>query len=258
MASKSLKDFWRKLSGKGYVIAILDFFLLSLAVYLGYALRLGIVIPRYVADWLKTGLMLPLLCVVIFWLSGQYRTIWQHAGTEDFLKFLWLYIVSILAFLLVNSIMKLAIFPRTSFAISFFAGLFLCGGLRFSWLMAKSLHTRPNSRRLRTLIVGAGEAGSFLARDLMRNDGELYPAGFADDDEGKRGRQVSGLQVFGNTSEIAGIVERENIQVVLIAIPSANGKKIRAIYDVLAPMNVQVRIVPSLRELADGLIVERL
>lgn len=248
----SLKDFWQKISGKAYAVAVLDFFLLSTAVYLGYAIRLGIVIPRYVDDWLRIGSMLPLVCVIIFALSGQYKVIWRHAGTEDYSKFLWLYIFSISAFLLINSILKLAVFPRTSFVISFFAGLFLCGGLRFSWLMAKSVHTRDNTQRQRTLIIGAGEAGAFLARDLMRNESELYPAGFVDDDPTKYGRQVSGLRVFGNTSELRKIVEDENIKVVLIAIPSVSGRKRREIYDILAPLNVKVRILPSLRELAGG------
>ena len=248
----SLKENWRKLSGMSCVVALLDFVLLALAVYLGYALRLGIVIPRYIDDWLQVMLMLPSVCVAIFHFFGQYSTIWQHAGTEDYIKFLWLYIVSILAFLLVNSIFKLAVFPRTSFAISFFAGLFLCGGLRFSWLMAKSIHTGNKSERLKTLIIGAGEAGTFLARDLMRNESELYPAGFIDDDEHKNGRHISGLKVLGSTHELRSITEREKFDVVLIAIPSANGKKIRQIYDILAGLNVQVRILPSLRELADG------
>ncbi|MBQ4432168.1 MAG: polysaccharide biosynthesis protein [Synergistaceae bacterium] len=254
MPLHSLKDSWRKISANGYVVAALDFLLLSLAVYLGYALRLGIVIPRYVGDWLRIGFALPLACVIVFALAGQYRTIWQHAGTEDFSRFMWLYIVSVLCFLLVNSLMKIAVFPRTSFALSFLAGLFLCGGLRFSWLMARSIHAKQDNARLKTLIVGAGEAGAFIARDLMRNESELSPVGFVDDDESKRGMQVSGLRVFGNTSELEAISEREKIQVVLIAIPSAHGRKIREIYDTLAPMNIQVRILPSLRELADGKI----
>ena len=248
----AVKEQWRKLSGMGYMIALLDFVLLSLAVYLGYALRLGIVIPRYVNDWLQIMLMIPTVCVIIFALFGQYSTIWVHAGTEDYMKFLWLYIIAILTFLLVNNILKLAVFPRTSFVISFFAGLFLCGGLRFSWLMAKSVHIGKKSDRLRTLIIGAGEAGAFLARDLMRNESELYPYGFIDDDEHKRGRQISGLRVLGNTKEIKLIAERERFDVALIAIPSANGRKIREIYDTLSGLNVQVRILPSLRELADG------
>lgn len=251
-----IKIFWQKLSGRSWVVALLDFFLLSLAVYLGYAIRLGIVIPQYVSDWLRIGIALPTVCVILFALSGQYKTIWQHAGTEDYTRFVWIYIVSVLAFLLINSLMKIAIFPRTSFAISFLTGLFFCGGLRFSWLMVKSFHAAPRSerrgRKIRALIIGAGDAGVLLARDLMHNEGELYPAGFVDDDPHKSGRQVSGLKVFGDTSELRGIVGREKIQVVLIAIPSVSGRKKREIYDVLAPMGVKVRILPSMRELAGG------
>ena len=231
---------------------MLDFVLLSLAVYFGYAVRLGIVIPIYVTDWLAVMGFMPAVCVIVFWIFGQYRTIWQHAGTEDYIKFLWLYIVSILAFLLINSLLKIAVFPRTSFAVSFFAGLFLCGGLRLSWLMVKSIHFGSKSNRMRTLIFGAGEAGAFLARDLMRNSGDLYPVGFVDDDAVKVGRVVSGLRVLGESEDIRQIVREQNIELVLIAIPSANGRKIRKIYNILAELNVQVRILPSLRELADG------
>lgn len=249
-----LKNSWRKLSTNGLVVAVLDFVLLALAVYLGYAVRLGIVIPSYITDWLIVMAVMPSVCVVVFALFGQYRTIWQHAGTEDYNKFLWLYIVAILAFLLINSIFKFAVFPRTSFAISFFAGLFLCGGLRFSWLMVRSIHAKPKAKRLKALIFGAGEAGAFLARDLMRNEDELSPAGFIDDDESKIGRYVSGLRVMGSSADLREIVRTQNIDVVLIAIPSANGHKIREIYNTLASMNVQVRILPSLRELAGGTV----
>ena len=172
MLLSSLKDKWRRVPGKRYLVALLDFFLLALAVYLGYAVRLGIVIPRFVNDWLQVMLTLPAVCVGVFAAFGQYNTLWQHAGTEDYIKFLWLYLTSILAFLLINSLLKIAVFPRTSFVIAFFAGLFLCGGLRFSWLMAKPSHVRPKSERLKALIVGAGEAGAFLARDLMRNESD--------------------------------------------------------------------------------------
>ena len=247
-----LKNSWRRVAGNSWVIACLDFVLLAMAVYSGYAVRLGIVIPRYIPDCIIVMCALPLVCVAVFALFGQYRTIWQHAGTEDFNKFLWLYIVAILVFLLINAMFRLAVFPRTSFAIAFFAGLFLCGGLRFSWLMAKSVHSRPKG--LKALIFGAGEAGVYLARDLLRNNDELSPVGFADDDVSKIGRYVSGLKVMGSSQDLREIVRTENIQVVLIAIPSANGSKIREIYDTLAPLNVQVRILPSLRELAGGTV----
>ena len=247
-----LKEQWGKISNIGLIIALLDFILLALAVYAGYAIRLGFIILIFVNDWWYLMLAMPTVCVLFFYLFGEYKTIWQHAGTEDYIRFIWIYITSILVFLLINGIFKIAVFPRTSFAISFLMGLFLCGGLRFSWLMTKSIHSHDKKSRLKTLIIGAGEAGSFLARDLMRNGSELYPVAFVDDDVQKIGKHVSGLKVLGSTSDLKEIVERENIEVVLIAISAFKGKKIREIYNTLAPLNIQVRILPSLRELADG------
>ncbi len=249
---RDLKECWGKISSKGYIVALLDYILLSMAVYLGYALRLGFNIGIYGSDCISMVLMLGTVSVILFAMFGQYSTIWEHAGTEDYMKFLWLYIIAILISLILNSIFHLATFPRISFSVSFFAGLFLCGGLRFSWLMVKTIHIGKKSERLKTLIIGAGEAGIFLARDLMRNEGELYPAGFIDDDVNKTGRHISGIKVLGNTSDLRRIIEIQHFDVVLIAIPSANGSKIREIYNVLSELNVQVRILPSLRELADG------
>ena len=248
----SIKKHWQKTSNKVFLVAFIDFLLLAFSVYIGYAVRMGRVIPYDIGSWQYVILILPAVCIGFFAAFGEYRTIWPHAGTEDFIKFTGVYVVAFAAFLILNYVLKFAVFSRVSFAIAFFAGLFLCGGLRFSWLMTKSIHTNNKNNRLKTLIIGAGEAGAFLARDLMRNENELLPAGFIDDDENKIGMHVSGLMVLGGTSELKSIVERENFKVVLIAFSVYNGKKIREIYNTLIPLNVQVRILPSLRELAGG------
>ena len=250
--SAAVKEYWRKTSGKIFVVALIDFILLAFSVYFGYSLRTGRLALYDYGNWQNVLLMFPVVCVSVFAIFGQYKTIWPHAGTEDYLKFTFVYVMGVAAFLILNAVFNFALFSRVAFAIAFFAGLFLCGGLRFSWLMTKSLHANNKKQRLKTLIIGAGEAGAFLARDLMRNENELYPAGFIDDDPHKTGMHVSGLMVLGDTSEIKSIVEREDFKVVLIAISVYNGRKIREIYNTLAPLNVQVRILPSLRELAGG------
>ena len=250
----SIKEFWRKTSAKVFIVAFIDFILLTFSVYLGYSIRSGRLVPYNVGDWQSVVVVFPIVCISVFAAFGQYGTIWPHAGTEDYIRFTVVYVMAVSAFLILNAVLKFAIFSRVAFAIAFFSGLFLCGGLRFSWLLTKSLHTNNKHMRLKTLIIGAGEAGAFLARDLMRNENELYPAGFVDDDPHKVGMHVSGLNVFGNTSELKEIIARENFKVVLIAISTYNGKKIRDIYSTLAPLDVQIRILPSLRELAGGQI----
>ena len=81
-----------------------------------------------------------------------------------------------------------------------------------------------------TLIIGAGEAGILLARDLLRNSGDLLPVAFVDDDPQKIGKRIAGLDVVGGTERLTEIVGEQDIRVVLIAIPSALGRKIRSLY----------------------------
>ena len=102
------------------------------------------------------------------------------------------------------------------------------------------------------LFRSAGEAGILLARDLIRNSGDLLPIAFLDDNPQKIGKRIAGLDVLGNTESMTKIVGEQGIKVVLIAIPSAQGQKIRSLYDRIAPLGVKVRILPSLRELAGG------
>ena len=243
---------WSSAAKHGIIIAVLDFLLLALAIYLGYAFRFSMAFPTiYITDCKRAGLIFPSLMLVLFALRGQYRILWTQASSDDYIIFAKLYISGFIAFLLLNFVWRFSLFPRSSLAVTFFSGILFSGGLRVSW---RVLHTPSDKSevKLKTLIVGAGEAGALLARDLMRNGGNLSVTAFVDDDKQKTGKRVSGLDVIGDTLHLAEIVKAEKFKVVLIAIPSALGEKIRAIYEQLAPLGVQVRLLPSLRELADG------
>lgn len=236
------------------VLALADYVLLAFAVYLGYAVRVGMIIPMFVSSWLNAMALLPLFCVIVFDVLGQYSVIWPHAGPEDYIRFIWAYFLGFFAFLVVNALFKIAIFPTVSFVATFFSGMFFCGSFRASWLMAKTLHVARKSQKLPALIIGAGKAGASLARELIHNETDLYPVGFVDDDDSKNTRQISGVKVLGSTADLPDIVKQNNIKVALIAIPSVSGVKRREIYDILAPLGVEVRILPSLRELAGGTV----
>ena len=250
----ALVNLWARAANHAAVVATLDFLLLALSGYLGYAIRLGLFIPAYYAtDCQHVALLFPSLMVVGFALFGQYRILWPQASLEDYVRFGKLYLLGALLFVLTSrvwSLIRLPL-PRISLAIMLFAGILFCGALRVSWRLAHDPVARPGGRA-RALIVGAGEAGTLLARDLMRNASDLAPAAFVDDDPQKVGKRVAGLDVLGDTSRLAEIVRGGDFRVVLIALPSARGKKIRSLYDQLAPLGVQVRILPSLRELAGG------
>lgn len=243
---------WSCAAKHGFIIALADCLLIALSVYLGYAFRLSMLFPKiYYLDGMRAAGALSALMLTLFAVFGQYRTLWTQASSEDYIRFSELYVIAFLLFLVCNYIWRFALFPRSSLAVTFFSGLIFCGGIRVSWRVIHTPHDKREAR-LKTLIVGAGEAGALLARDLMRNADNLSPTAFVDDDKQKTGKRVSGLNVIGDTSNLAEIVKKEKFKVVLIAIPSAHGEKIRSLYEQLAPLGVQVRLLPSLRELADG------
>ena len=242
---------WSRAAGCGAFVALFDFALLALAGYLGYAIRLSLFLPDpYIADCLRVALFFPSLTVGVFALFGQYRVLWPQASLEDYVRFSRLYLLAAALSILANRLWRVALLPRTSLVIMLFAGILFCGALRVSWRLAHP--SSSGGARLKTLIVGAGEAGALLARDLIRNASDLSPAAFVDDDPQKIGKRLAGLEVTGGTEQLAQIVQEGDFRVVLIAIPSARGGKIRSLYEQLAPLKVQVRLLPSLRELAGG------
>ena len=244
---------WVKMAGHGVCVAICDFILLAFSAYLGYAIRLTLFIPSAnIADFVKILCVFSSWTVAVFFLGGQYRTIWTQSGMEDYVRFARLYVLAALFFSGVNFfIWRIALLPRTSLVIMLFAGIILCGFLRVSCRLAHLPQAGPGVR-LKTIIVGANEAGGILARDLLRNVGELTPCCFVDDDPQIKGKQIAGLTVLGGNSELPSLIRKLQVKVVLVAMPSADGQKIKAIYDALAPLGVSVRVLPSLRELAGG------
>jgi FlaA1/EpsC-like NDP-sugar epimerase len=105
---------------------------------------------------------------------------------------------------------------------------------------------RQGHGRLRCLLIGAGEAGRSLARDLLRtHEFGLRPIGFLDDSPSKVGRRVAGLPVFGATRELQAVAERELVDVVVVAIPSLPPREIRHFAVAAAAAGLGVRYLPS-------------
>ena len=101
--------------------------------------------------------------------------------------------------------------------------------------------------RMRTLIYGAGEVGQLLTWRLRtRKEGSGYRlVGFIDDDRAKRGLRVHGIEVLGNRSDLAGIVEREQVDLIVLAIANITGEKLRAIVSAVQATPAQIKVAPD-------------
>lgn len=190
-----------------------------------------------------------LLFAVIFKL---YRRIWRYLSIGDLFLIAEIVTGGIFATVLCLNWVNGVAFPRTVVALTWFFSLALVGGSRLIWRIYCERKGALNRGQERILIVGAGDAGEVISREIIRRPdlGELV--GFVDDDKEKIGKRIHNVKVLGNTEEINGILEKEQISTVIISIPAASGKEIKKIVDNVKNKEVKIKTLPGLYELVDG------
>jgi FlaA1/EpsC-like NDP-sugar epimerase len=249
---------WLAFAGRNRRVAMLDLCLLAFAVYLGFALRLTLLIAGdFINDLAVAMLAYPLCVAFALWLGGAYRVHWPQASVEEYVRLARAYVIGGALFLCANFFSKFLLIPRTSLAITLFSGLIFIGAVRASWRLAGFSASQQSSRPAAAkpaIIIGAGEAGAFLARDLSRHRADITPVGFIDDDPQKVGKIIAGFPVLGGDDDLVEMTRRTGARVALIAIPSASGAHVRKYLDALSDLSVEVRVLPSLRELSGGRI----
>ena len=250
---KSLLSIYLKFASRGRYVLFLDFISLAIAVYLGYALRLTFFIDMGYAGELVQTIFIFSACILIplIW-GGVYKVVWPRASIEEYTILLRWYIIGVVVFLTLFKISDELRIPRSSLSILMILGILFLTTTRAFWKLAFVTRSGRTCKQQRAIIIGAGQAGTLLARDLLRNDTELMPIGFVDDAPGLQNMKVASLNLLGTSKDIRKIVMENDVEVVLIAIPSASGNVIREFVSSLEGLNVSVRILPSLIDLADG------
>ncbi|OES46172.1 polysaccharide biosynthesis protein [Domibacillus iocasae] len=136
-------------------------------------------------------------------------------------------------------------------------GITLCAFL-FTRLILWSFNENKgmmNKKGKRTLIIGAGSAGILVVKELKKSiDSSLYPVAFLDDDPEKLGLQVRNMPVAGTSRDIEKVIKKFNIEVAIIAIPSASGSDITNIVNSCQKSGVDVKILPRISDIINGRI----
>jgi FlaA1/EpsC-like NDP-sugar epimerase len=203
----------------------------------------------------------PVLVVqgILFRLFGLYRGVWRFASIPDLVVIgkataLGAVGIGVLAFLY----NRLHGVPRSVLPLYAVLLLLLLCGPRVLYRMHKD-RGHPTGGGKRALVVGAGCAAEMLVRDLKRErDAQYFPVAFVDDDPRKKGREIHGLRVRGACDKIPRLVHALAIDVVLIAIPSANEQSMRRIVELCESAGVPFLTLPSVKELLAGGLIRRL
>ena len=245
---------YRRLEHNRFIVVVMDFVLLSLAVYVGFALRFSLLIPNdYVHEMLNVMVIYSMVIIFTFYISKVYKISWSKSSVEEFSRLFRSYWAAAFVFIILSCLSKHIFVPRSSLAVMIFAGITFITTTRVMWRMMILLTHSRSEECERALIVGAGESGTLLARDLIHNNAKLKPIGFIDDDPKLHGRIIASLKVLGGKDILSNIIDKELVTSVLIAMPSATGEQISSYQNILKGYSsVKVRVLPSLIELANG------
>ncbi len=240
---------------------------LSVAVHLGlfaiaqgsaFALRFEFTIPDayFPLGYLWLGVNLAIRSACFAWF-GLFSGMWRYTGARDLVALAKAATLSTLVFAGFLVIGGYRGYPRSILVIDWLLTMILVGGVRFGirslWQLAATVAQGKKGDRRRILVVGAGNAGEMLVREMQRAHGGRYePIGFADDDHSKRRIRIHGVPVLGSLAEVPAIVKDGRIDEVVIAIPSANGKEMRRIVEACKPAGVPLRTIPGIDQLIDG------
>ncbi|EGP4844474.1 MULTISPECIES: polysaccharide biosynthesis protein [Enterococcus] len=142
---------------------------------------------------------------------------------------------------------------------AYLLSLLLIIGSRLIWriyIETKNMRYVSVDSAKNTLIVGAGEGGRILYNSFLgsKTAQDIQVVGFVDDDPNKRNTYLSGKKVLGALKDIPELIEKYDIQMVTIAIPSLSRKKLRRIFELVESARVKVNTMPSIEELASGKI----
>lgn len=214
-------------------------------------------------DYLAITLISPVVCYLfyggifkVFTRINRYTNLNELLGIFAALTFMLFSIFPL--FYLFNQELMYQISLRLV-VLSYIMALLLIASSRLGWRVwveLKNKNGRSNEKKVRILIIGAGEGGqllyqSFLGSQMVNN---IEVVGFVDDDCNKWGTYLLGKKVLGNTREINQLIQTFRINMVTIAIPSLPKKKIQQLVQSIENKNIKVNMVPSFEEIATGKI----
>lgn len=198
------------------------------------------------------------LQLMAYFLFKLNRGIWGFASLPDLLRIfksvLWAVSVLMIGTFFYNRLQGI---PRSVPIIYCLLLITFLGGGRF-FLRTLKNHTVSIHKKIPVLIVGAGQAGEGLIRDLLRTHVHPYhPVAFVDDDQRKQGKEIHGIRVLGTCSDISKITENYAIALIFIALPSADSVNIRRVIEECKKTGLPIRTLPSLNDLTSDSISMR-
>ena len=239
---------------KKLILISIDIALIVLSYLTAFVLRFEFEGALDYTSFIKTSLpMIIVVTIPVFIRMGMYKAVWRYASIDCFITTIKAVTISILISVVIIFFFQTYRIPRSIFIIYWFILLAGVGSVRFSTRFYRYYFSHTQKKGSRVLIYGAGSAGQMIAKE-MRYDRLLgyNPVCFVDDDPKKIGRNIHNLPIYAASDNLDEIIRRNNIEDVLVAIPSTSGRKVREIIESCKVSNIKFKTLPSLSDIVDG------
>ncbi|MCP4161902.1 MAG: polysaccharide biosynthesis protein [Deltaproteobacteria bacterium] len=249
------------------IIIILDMIIIIGSLFISYLIRFDFNPDRIDVPQIKQ--FLPLLIITkffCFFVFDLYKGMWRYTSIRDMINILKsTFISSTIVVILILIFYRFEGFSRSIFLIDWgLTFLFISASrviIRFYYEQIQNLpslnffKSYKNSDQANILLIGAGDAGEKILRELHFNRDSKYKiCGFLDDHKSKAGKLIHGVPVLGKISDLYDIVNIYQIDEIIIAIPSASSREIRNIVNSCEETGIKYKIIPGLGELINGKI----
>lgn len=236
------------------ILLALDIVLVWGGIGLSYWLFYGSVFSdahRY--EWMVYTGVSTLSCLASMYVFKLYSRIWRYASIGELISIVKAVFVSSVAAYLVVSLILGRTLP-VALALNLFQWqLLLLGGVRFFWRHYQNAAGIVKSKTRRAMIIGAGDCGTWIAKELTHNpESDLTPVVFIDDDPNKASHQIFGIPVIGGREWIAEASKRYRVDEIIIALPSVSKKETSRLIELCKETRVQMKIIPKIGDFING------
>ena len=249
-------------------VLLADVVAIVLAAIGAFVLRFDLLFFRHRPEFISFLVASVCLKPIVFYGFGLYRRFWRYTSIND----LGVLTVASLGATAVMAIVEAAAllagmvpeFSRAVLVMDFILTFMGIVGLRISIRVLGESRSRVRGaarittpggavQEKRVLIVGAGDAGSMVVREMQRNPHlGMQPVGFLDDDPVKLGKQIHGVRVLGNVDSLKRTTQSLPVDEVAIAMPTASGQAVRLVVERCQALGLRSRTIPGVFELLDG------
>lgn len=240
---------------KQAALVVLDMIFINISIFVAYFIKFQWLIPpAYLHRYFQSFIPITVIMITSFYFFRLYKSIWRYASIDELNSVIFAVTTGTIGSFLYGLLLGNRL-PYSAYFVMWALTIMASGGIRFLRRVIGSIEMAPREvlkKSKRTLIVGAGDAGAMVVREMKkRPEMEYIPVGFIDDEVSKVGKVIHGIPILGERKDIPQIVADKDIDEILIAMPSASDNDRREIISICSETGCKLKTLPGIYELID-------